>query len=196
MKILPNRKGDRANIYWNESFSSRKIAELLFSLLPKESSVPIALFCIGTDRSSGDSLGPLVGTHLLEKTLPENFHVFGTLEDPVHAVNLKEKLEEVNRALAQPFIIAVDACLGRPENVGTISVKPGPLKPGAAMQKDLPFVGHSHITGIVNAGGLMEFFILQNTRLYLVMALAKTITEGIYQAGLLYQSRIEGRKAE
>ena len=32
----------------------------------------------------------------------------------------------------------------------------------------------------------MEYFVLQNTRLHLVMNLAKTMAEGIYKAGLLY----------
>ena len=32
----------------------------------------------------------------------------------------------------------------------------------------------------------MEFFVLQNTRFNLVMKMAKTIANGIYQASLLY----------
>ncbi len=43
------------------------------------------------------------------------------------------------------------------------------------------------MTGVVNISGFMEFFVLQNTRLYLVMNLAKTISNGIYKAGILYQ---------
>ncbi|MNJ05080.1 hypothetical protein D3C73_1661750 [compost metagenome] len=37
-----------------------------------------------------------------------------------------------------------------------------------------------HITGIVNVGGFMEYFVLQNTRLSLVMDLAELIAKAIY----------------
>ena len=39
-----------------------------------------------------------------------------------------------------------------------------------------------HITGIVNVSGFMEYFVLQNTRLHLIMEMAKTIAKGIYDA--------------
>ena len=37
------------------------------------------------------------------------------------------------------------------------------------------------MTGVVNISGLMEFFVLQNTRTTLIMNLAKTISDGIYK---------------
>lgn len=51
------------------------------------------------------------------------------------------------------------------------------------MNKELPEVGEIHLTGIVNVSGFMEFFVLQNTRLNLVMKMAKTIAEAIVLAG-------------
>lgn len=52
----------------------------------------MVFLCIGSDRSTGDSFGPLVGTMLKEKQVP--YHVFGTLSEPVHALNLKNTLNE------------------------------------------------------------------------------------------------------
>lgn len=149
---------------------------------------PIVFVCIGTDRSTGDSLGPLVGSLLEEKKL-HSFFVYGTLDEPIHAVNLADKLREINTIHANPYVIGIDACLGRVKNVGIIQVGNGPVKPGAGVNKDLPAVGDIHITGIVNVSGFMEFFVLQNTRLNLVMKMAKTIALGIYQANQLYQRR-------
>jgi putative sporulation protein YyaC len=63
--------------------------------------------------------------------------------------------------------------------VGQISVAPGPLLPGAGVNKQLPAVGRMHITGTVNVGGFMEYFVLQNTRLALVMRMAEVIAEGV-----------------
>jgi putative sporulation protein YyaC len=79
-------------------------------------------------------------------------------------------------------MIAIDACLGRLKSVGAITVAKGPVRPGAGVNKQLPPVGDIHITGIVNVSGFMEFFVLQNTRLHLVMNMAKTIANGIYEA--------------
>ena len=46
---------------------------------------------IGTEPSTGDSLGPLVGT-MLEKMAIPSLRIYGTLDEPVHAVNLRAKL--------------------------------------------------------------------------------------------------------
>jgi putative sporulation protein YyaC len=142
---------------------------------------PIIIICVGTDRSTGDSLGPLVGTHLKKNGL-DGIHLYGTLEQPVHAVNLKDTLALIEQHFHDPFIIAVDACLGQLASVGCIQIGSGPVKPGAGVNKDLPPVGHIHITGIVNVGGFMEYFVLQNTRLSLVMNMAEIIAQSFQLA--------------
>lgn len=139
---------------------------------------PKILLCIGTDRSTGDSLGPLVGSKVAALN-QDFFVVYGTLDQPVHASNLKEKLTEICRQYRNPFIVAVDACLGNIENVGCLNIGNGSLQPGAGVNKNLPPVGEIHITGIVNVGGFMEYMVLQNTRLNLVMRMADTIVEGL-----------------
>ncbi|MDQ0659408.1 putative sporulation protein YyaC [Paenibacillus sp. W2I17] len=58
----------------------------------------------------------------------------------------------------------------------------GPLKPGAGVNKELPPVGDIHLTGIVNVGGFMEYFVLQNTRLSLVMRMSEIISSSLYSA--------------
>ncbi|MDU5948577.1 MAG: spore protease YyaC, partial [Paenibacillus macerans] len=65
---------------------------------------------------------------------------------------------------------------------GSIQVVQGPLRPGAGVNKELPPVGDIHLTGIVNVGGFMEYFVLQNTRLSLVMRLADIIANCVYTA--------------
>jgi len=138
---------------------------------------PIVILCIGTDRSTGDALGPLTGSRL--RSLHTYPHVFGTLDDPVHATNLADALHKITAAFVNPYIVAVDACLGRLESVGFVSVGRGPLRPGAAVNKDLPPVGDTCITGIVNVGGFMEHLVLQSTRLNLVVKMADAIAWGL-----------------
>lgn len=190
MNLKTNLFDRRANarISHEENEAAEQLASELLSFFPSMTSRPIVFVCIGTDRSTGDSLGPLVGTLLEEKTLP-SFFVYGTLDDPIHAVNLEEKLKLIKEKHFHPFIIGIDACLGRFKSVGMIEIGEGPVKPGAGVNKDLPAVGHIHMTGIVNVSGFMEFFVLQNTRLNLVLKMAKTMANAIHKASLRYPQK-------
>jgi putative sporulation protein YyaC len=143
------------------------------------STEPIVIVGIGTDRSTGDSLGPLVGSQL-NSFVKNSFHIYGTLDDPVHATNMETKLAEIQANHKDAFVIAIDACLGKLENVGMITLAPGSVKPGAGVQKNLPAVGCIHFTGTVNVGGCMELMVLQNTRLSVVMKMAQHIANIIY----------------
>jgi len=141
----------------------------------------MVVVCVGTDRSTGDALGPLVGASLSKYHSPY-FDLYGTLEEPVHAMNLDETLQGINRFVRKPFIIGIDACLGQSTSVGCIQVGNGPVRPGAGVNKELPPVGDIHITGIVNVGGFMEYFVLQNTRLHLVVRMADIIAQCLFSA--------------
>jgi len=134
--------------------------------------------CIGTDRATGDSLGPLVGTNL--KRL--GYTVLGTLDEPLHAQNLIQEFEKVLTRYNPDIVLAIDACLGKLEEIGKITLSNSPLTPGAAVHKDLPPVGDISIMGIVNMGGFFEHQVLQCTRLHTVMKLASDITHLIWQA--------------
>jgi len=140
----------------------------------------VAVVCVGTDRSTGDAFGPLVGSTLAQRPLP-GVEVWGTLEEPVHATNLGDVVRELN-GRPDTFVIAVDACLGRPESVGFVTVRDRPLQPGSGVNKQLPPVGHMHMVGVVNVGGFMEYFVLQSTRLSLVMRMAHMAAAALEQA--------------
>lgn len=147
----------------------------------------IIILCIGTDRCTGDSLGPFVGHKLKEIMIKGNFFIYGTLENPVHAQNLENIKNKIYSSFENPYIIAIDASLGNINDVGKIIIKNEPLSPGLALNKNLPKVGDLTITGIVNVGGSFEFLVLQNTRLYVVMSLVDSIYKGIYHFSLKAQ---------
>lgn len=173
----------KTKIHIEDPLAIEKLSWALASRLLKShlKERPMVLLCIGTDRSTGDCLGPLIGSKLLQSK-QNFFSIYGSLEQPVHASNLQEKIEEIHKLHHNPFIIAIDACLGKLENVGYISIGDGSIQPGAGVNKVLPSVGQIHITGIVNVGGFMEHLVLQNTRLNLVMKLANIIVEGMIKA--------------
>jgi len=169
-------------IHYNEPAVLSRLTQRLESQLePLPQDRRIVVVCVGTDRSTGDSLGPLVGSSLSRED-HSLFDLYGTLDDPVHAMNLSDTLEKIARNIPQPYIIAVDACLGQVSSVGCIQIGSGPVRPGAGVNKDLPPVGDIHLTGIVNVGGFMEYFVLQNTRLNLVIKMSDIIAATIRQA--------------
>lgn len=174
-----------------EENASYKIGKQLAAIVPiNKHKTDIIYVCVGSDRSTGDALGPLVGSKLKENN-PSNFHVYGTLDDPVHAVNLEEHLTLIRDTHPNSLLIGIDACLGRLKSVGHITLNDGPLKPGAGVNKQLPEVGELHLTGIVNVSGFMEYLVLQNTRLSLVMNMANAIAEGIMEAHTRLERRPE-----
>ena len=172
---------DKFSCHYEDPLCFNKIEKAIHARMREvESGRELVFLCIGTDRATGDCLGPLVGSRL--KSLSPSVAVFGTLETPVHATNLQETLDEIFSVYAHPFVIAVDACLGNADRIGYINVRRGSLKPGTALNKTLPEVGDFHISGVVNVGGFFEHMVLQNTRLFIVYKMADIIAKGLYLA--------------
>ena len=166
----------------NKKSSSKEIAYLLKKCILHHTSKwsELVFLCIGSDRMTGDCLGPYVGWQL-SRLNQQNFFVYGTLENPVHALNLKKVWKYIKTSHPNALVIAIDASLGEKKHLGYVTIGNGSLYPGAGVQKELPPVGDIHITGIVNIAGILEQFTLQTTRLSTVISLADTITEGIKQ---------------
>jgi putative sporulation protein YyaC len=125
----------------------RKHVRQLFKAYKVSKCKNLVIVCVGTDKVFGDALGPLVGTRLKQDLYPENIHIFGTMNNPVHALNIHSYKKRIDK-IKDAFVIAVDAALG--PNVGNISIREAPLKPGAGLKKKLPQVGHISIIGTVN----------------------------------------------
>ncbi|MCO7126091.1 spore protease YyaC [Sporolactobacillus shoreicorticis] len=178
-----------AQVHYQDHSNHHALIQAIRHSLPEIGTSPIVVVCIGTDRSTGDALGPLVGSYLERHHLADT-SVYGTLEKPVHAMNLQETLALINASHENPFIIGIDACLGRQKNIGKINIAEGPVLPGAGVKKELIPVGDMNITGVVNISGFMEYSVLQNTRLHIVMRLSQVIGQCL-SAALL--SRRKGR---
>lgn len=165
--------------YFNstEKNSAYELGRTLYDLMKENVLLnrSIVFLCIGSDRATGDCLGPIIGYKLSKLKKQQNYYVYGTLQEPVHAKNLKDTIALIYQAHEDAFIIAIDASLGKSNHVGYITIGEGPLKPGAGVDKELPEVGDIFITGIVNFSGLLDQMLLQTTRLNVVMSLADQI---------------------
>ena len=155
-------------VYYIEGRTDRagnKIGSLLTELYAKSDSnfEELVFLCIGSDRITGDSLGPLIG-HRLAKEHLNRCCIYGTLANPVHALNLQETVESVKKEHPNSLTVAIDASLGSKKHQGFVTVGQGSLEPGLGVKKKLPPVGDISITGIVNLSGAFEHFLLQTDR--------------------------------
>ncbi|MFB9277713.1 spore protease YyaC [Cohnella cellulosilytica] len=136
----------------------------------------LIFLCIGTDRSTGDSLGPWVGTLLEDRGVSG---VLGTLRIPCDANSLPKLMRTLPE---KAVIIAIDACLGRPESVGSFLARKGPLVPARSVNGGLEAVGAYSIEGVVNENSLKPYWTLQSTSLYRVMEMAEQVADVIANA--------------
>ena len=159
-------------VYYIESRTDRagnKIGSLLTELYAKSDSnfEELVFLCIGSEHLNRCS-------------------IYGTLANPVHALNLQETVESVKKEHPNSLTVAIDASLGSKKHQGYVTVGQGSLEPGLGVKKKLPPVGDISITGIVNLSGAFEHFLLQTTRLSTVMELADAIVSGILVAHRQY----------
>lgn len=135
------------------------------------------IICIGTDKHIGDCLGPMVGTILKEKNFPIN--VFGTLKQPIHALNINNKYKEIKKKYPDHKIIAIDACLGENKNIGKIFVKEDGISPGKGIGKKLPYVKGIGIVGIIDDSNYSDEFINKPIRLSFIKDMAEVIANSL-----------------
>lgn len=178
-------KGIKVNLLNGRDELSAAMNALIPSALTNND---VVFVCIGTDRSCGDSLGPFVGMYL--KGLGYK-NVYGTIDNSVHAQNLKETLKNIPK---NKTVFAIDASLGKAEDVERFSLIKGSIRPGAGVGKDLGEVGDYGIHGCVNVGGEMEFFVLSNTRLSRVIKMSKDITSAIVSIFPLDEIKVRDKK--
>lgn len=147
------------------------------------------IVCIGTDKCIGDCLGPLVGTLLEESSFP--LPVYGTLNSPIHALNIDKRITEIKKLHPQATIIGIDACLGDSSSIGEIHIRDYPIHPGKGVGKSLPEVGIASIIGIVDSSDHAEFFTTRGIRLSLIFEMSKVISLGLNHA---YFSKFKNNK--
>lgn len=160
-----------------------KIAENIYKSFLESGKEDIILFNIGTDKIVGDCLGPLLGT-IVSNNL-KNINVYGTLESPIHAKNIEENIDQIHKIHKNSYIVAIDAAVGKKEDIGSITLSSSPIKAGAAFKDSLPEIGDCSIKGAVSDGE-NYFVFAQSIRLSLVYNMVLRIeSELIYLDKLL-----------
>ena len=148
------------------------------------------IVCIGTDRSTADSFAPFIGSKLKESDL-FNYPVYGTIENPIHALNISNCIDFIKKKHPHSNIIAIDAAISAVNEVGTIKIREGKLYPGAGSNKRLPPIGDYSIIGILSNDNIS----FSTVRLYRTIKMANVIVESIVLA-LNMQEELRGELYE
>lgn len=142
----------------------------------------IVFVCIGCTGVVGDSLGPLVGDILIKKDVP--CFVYGTPQRPVHAQNLPQYAKFISKFHPSAKIVAIDACLGKLSDVGSISVLRGGITPGKALNKQATVFGDAGVLAIVGEAGADPLAELKSRSLAFIDRLAEKTAETVVKAFL------------
>lgn len=162
--------------FLNNNITPCKIADTLTEMF--ECYVPV-IVCVGTDATIGDTLGPLVGTKLMESKA--NCYVYGNLSATITAKEvptIKKFLASVH-PLAK--ILVVDAAVGIEDDVGKIKLYKDGIFPGLGADKNLPKLGDGSIIGIVSPRSKNNMVFMNFTRFSPIYKMAETISQGILQ---------------
>ncbi|WP_051602296.1 spore protease YyaC [Paenibacillus darwinianus] len=142
----------------------------------------IVIVCVGTNRYTWDSLGPMVGSRLKASGKPGPVRIYGTLDQPVHALNLHKTMHHITAKHMEAYVVGVDACLGQFYKIGTLQLVEEPLQPGASQGKPLPPVGHIHFKGIINNHRALNTKVLEHTSLTFVAEMAAVMSDVLVRA--------------
>lgn len=126
---------------------------------------PPVIICIGSSKVTGDCFGPLTG-QLLSDFLNVPSPIYGSLENPIHALNITDKLYQIKLCHPDRKIIAVDSALSDMCEIGSIRFFDGPIKPGLALGKKLPEVGDFSVTATVGNKNRSELFNADYGKIY------------------------------
>lgn len=139
------------------------------------------LLMIGTDKCIGDAFAPLVGSLLKSYNYIKN-PIYGTIKEPIHALNIKETLEEIKIKYPNKPIFIIDSMISKKGNIGDIILMKGGIYPGSALGKILPMAGDISLTLIVSNNEKDAVNALTTLRLNNIYEMAKVVANSIFIA--------------
>jgi putative sporulation protein YyaC len=140
------------------------------------------ILCIGCEKVMGDMLGPLTGEELMRGGFPG--YIYGTTNNPVNGINIREYINFIKRIHPESLIISVDAAVGGREEIGQIKLKDTGVDAGAALERGLKVDGLG-IIGVVGdkKGNVMHNLMSADPQMIIKMSrkIAKIILKSVNQ---------------
>lgn len=124
-----------------EQFTNEKEwLDLILSKFKASGKDEIIIINIGTDKCTGDCFGPFVGSLLESQN--SKFKIYGTLENPIHSLNLKEKMSNIYDLHTNAFIICVDASVSKSCYLNYTYLVNDSIKPRSALTEETMSIGN------------------------------------------------------
>lgn len=144
----------------------------------------VTLLCIGTSKVIGDSIGPLVGTHLKQTLNTSNkITILGDCEKNIHYGNINEQINRINKnSFYKKTVIVIDSALSSKENIGKIILQNRALKYGEGIKKKSESIGNISIKAVIGENTnnrFINFYKLKKASVENVRIMADIISEGI-----------------
>lgn len=140
----------------------------------------IIIACIGTTSVVGDSLGPRVGDLLIKDNI--NAYVYGTYLRPITAKTIQDYNTFIKKYHPNSLVIAVDACLGKESNIGTIHYVKNAITPGKALNDNAFGFGDCGFLAVVGKHTSSPITELSSVSEKYIQKLAEKTSEMVKQA--------------
>lgn len=137
------------------------------------STSPIIVMCIGSDKIVGDMLGVIVGERLKRLNIT-NTYVCGELNNPITQKNIKEEYLKIRTLHPNSKVLVIDSLLGEIEEVGQIKMTKKGVYAGAEFG-DGTYVGDCSMLGVVCPKGVNALTFLSSVRLGLITKMSDII---------------------
>lgn len=147
----------------------------------------LVFLCLGTTKIAGDSVGPKVGDRL--RALGIKAYVYGNTLRQVTSINVEDYIAMLKKRHSEDRIIAIDAALGKSEDIGKIKITDSGIRPGGAFVKDRDRVGDTGILAVVGKADGDRLAQLKNVSYSLVDKLVDKIVD--YAQGCMLDKKIQ-----
>lgn len=159
------------------------ISDKIINLIDKReiSNPKLTFLCVGTDRVTGDSLGPIVGSNIekfINNKKINNVKVIGSLEKNLNNTNIEEYTKN-----PKDITIVIDSAISNTYNIGEIIVDENNIKVRQALNNGKNINSNINIKCIVAKNFENEdanFLMLQNVKLGIVLNLAEKVSTNLY----------------
>jgi putative sporulation protein YyaC len=176
---MPEKQKDGSSLTFGkiserQTNSPRRAVEIMPE--KRENNPLPVVMCIGSDRVSGDLLGPAVGKKLVEE-YNLRAYVYGVTGRNINGANIDFYDGFIREAHKGSKVVAVDACLGSRREIGKIKVGSRGVGAGHAVRKSGKRYGDVGVVGIVAENAEDNVMQLISVEVSLVEELSERIAE-------------------
>jgi putative sporulation protein YyaC len=168
---------EKFHFYWKDNNKLEEFVQILKSIISEDT----VIVNVGSTYNIGDSVALMFGSML--ESNDSKMDIYGDLWTSINTSNKINKISNhIKTQYDNPKIIAIDACIGRKDQIGEIHFKEDCLIGGEAINKSLTKIGDYSIHLVVDDGKKSIEDRFKDVSLTLVWDLASTLNNAFRKA--------------